>query len=78
MKLCAANSANSCGLVLLTVELDAEQFAMTVPDHCDAELAELVSVLSCYARRRTLALDVDTAGIFVEDDFHVMPSRLIS
>src|SRR6476659_11395996 len=44
--------------------------AATIPDHGDAELVELVSLLGLNARRRRLTLDIDTASVLVEDDFH--------
>ena len=56
--------------MVLAGELDAEQVAAAIPDQRDTELAELMSMLSGYPWRRRLALDVDTARVLVEDDFH--------
>jgi hypothetical protein len=56
------------------VELDTKQIAAAIPNECDTELGELMSMLSRYAWRRRLSPDVDTTCIFVEDDFHyVLP-----
>jgi len=69
-QLVATDGSDSANLAPLAGELNTEQFTMAIPDQCDTELAELVSVLRLYAWRRRLALDVDTACVLIEDDFH--------